>query len=289
MLRIALLAAGALALAGSASSTHTFEQRGTIEGPRAARYDGQPLPTQARLEAHGGTMIAPAMDQDGASTQAPASIAAVTRKQVGASARFRANARTDLGFEVDGSWDPTVHDVDGHVVDAPHETAVTVVATLRTAVRVDEHATIGFALDVGGSSTPIYRANEQVTFNDDYTFLQPGETQPPIGRDIAPVARLNVVPSYKVGALTVFGSLGASTVTGVPPIIRWVDDGGSDDDPGVQTSVDGVALTAAAGISFEANQRTHMTARISDAASPQVAAGHYGPQVDVGLSFDLGK
>lgn len=290
MLRIALLAAAALALAGSASSTHTFEQRGTVAGPRAPHHDGQPLDGRARFEVHGGTYLDPALD-DGEVAVTQSNAAAVAQHSAGGSVRFRVGPSVDLGLEVDSAWAPTSHGVDGTPLDAPDAAAITTVATLRTSAVVGEHGRIGFALDVGGSSTPIYRANETVDWND-ASFRVPADpatATPPIQRDTAPVARLAVVPSYRVGSLTLFGSLGAATETLVPPIIRWVDDGGSNDDPGVQAEAAGMAFTVAAGATLDAGNGARLTARIGDAYGGEVAAGHYGPQVDVALSFDVGK
>ncbi len=275
-----LLVASVLVLAGSAGSTNTFQQRGTVEAPRAIRYDGQPLATSTRLEVHGGTTPVSALEaRDGGRSTTTSNAAAVTRHDVGASARFRVGPNADLGVEVDGAWSPTSVRVDGVPVAAPGGPVVSTIGTLRASVPLNERVRLGVGFDLGGTSVPIHRLHETV-----------GESElrspPATSRDWALVARAALVPSYQRGALTLFGSVGLSTETEVPPLVVW---NSLDGDPGVQAGVAGPAITVAAGATLETAPGVRLTARIADAYSERVATDHYGPQVDVGLAFDVGR
>lgn len=270
-MRIILLAAAVAALAGSASSTHSFDQRGTIATPRAAISDGQPLEAPYRIDLHGGATAEsdnPAARMDGSGAH-DGSAAAVARKQVGGALRARISKSADLGVQIDRSWSPAATTPAGTAIAAPDDAVIDVALGLRASTRLSPSARLGLAMDLGFSSVPIIR--------DD------GATA---ARDEALLARLAVIPSVRRGAVTLFGSVGFATESEVPSTVIWTD---PDPEPDVQANASGLALTLAAGATIDVGRGARLTARVGDAVSKAAAAGHYGPQVDVGLAFDLGK
>ena len=270
-MRIILLAAAVAALAGSASSSHSFEQRGTVATPRAASGDGQPLAAPYRVELHGGATAESTIADERADRSAASdgSAAAVTRKQMGAAVRARISKSADLGIEVDRSWSPTKTTPAGAAIDGPDDAVIDVALGLRASTRLSDGARLGFAMDLGFSSVPITRNDAAEA-----------------ARAEALLARMAVIPSLRRGVVTWFGSVGFATESEVPSSVIWTD---PDPEPDVQASASGLALTIAAGATIDVGGGARLTARVGDAVSKTAAAGHYGPQVDVGLAFDLGK
>lgn len=274
MLRFAVLTLAVLALAASASDPYSFNQRGTVATPRAAHYDGQPLEGSSSLEGHVATTVRSAIDQPGGAitrqVEGRESGAAVARNEAGAALRFRTGASADVGLEVDGAWGPTARTRQGDLVDAPDDAVLDVALAVRGSTRTgDGGLRLGWVANLGVHSTPIERDGG-------------GGAQ----RDEALLFRAAIVPSLRRGAVTLFASLGLASETDVPAVV--VVAGGADD-PGVQAHAVGAAFTAAAGATVDLGRGARLTGRIGDAFSGRGAASHYGPQVDVGLAFDLGQ
>ncbi|MBE7450667.1 MAG: hypothetical protein HS111_17750 [Kofleriaceae bacterium] len=273
MLRPLLLTAAVLALAGSATSAYTFDQEGTVAAPRAASHDGQPLDDDFRIEGHAATTTSSTIDRAGVSArpgERADSGAAVARNQAGLALRRKAGEHVDVGLEVDGAWGPTRTTRDGAPVDAPDEPVLDVALAVRASTPLGDGGSfrIGWAINAGAHQAPIRR--------------DAGSTR----RDAAFLFRAAMVPSLRRGVVTLFGSFGVATETDVPASV-FVSD--RQDDPGVVHDTVGVALTVAAGAAVELGSGARVTARVGDALSRRIDAGHYGPQVDVGLAFDLGK
>jgi hypothetical protein len=266
MLRFALLASAFLALAASSSDGYQFNQRGTVATPRAAIHDGQPLEHAVRLEGHMSTTPESAVEERAANVGS-ASGAAVAKNSAGGAVRFRASELVDLGLEVDSSWSPTSDTRDGSPINGPDDAVIGVAL----AVRGTTHATaeglrLGWVANLGAESAPIVRDNEQS-----------------VSRNEALLFRAALVPSLKRGVVTLFASLGLATETDVPATVYVA---GGDDDPGVVHDAVGAVFAGAAGVSVDLGSGAHATARVGDAFTDN---GNYGRQIDVGLSFDVGK
>lgn len=269
MQRFAVLAASVVALAGSASSIQSFDQKGTVETPRAPLDDGQPLDTPARIQLHGGTTVQSPIEQGGEVRRGtPDNAAGVARRHAGAALRVRATAALELQFEADTAWSPTATTPAGKPIDAPSEPVVVVTSGARVSHAISPDARLGLAIDVGGSSIPIHRSDTGA-----------------IDRDVAFLARVALVPSIRRGAVTLFGVAGASTTSHVQPTVSWISTEG---DPGVNAETRGMAVVLAAGAAVDLSSQTRLTARVGDALSDDVRGGHFGPQLDVGLAVDLG-
>jgi hypothetical protein len=268
MLRISLLAAALATLAASSSDSYQFQQRGTVPAPRAALHDGQPLTQPVRLEGHAGAIVS---GREGAVSPGAGQGAAVAGKQAGGAMRVRVNHVVDLGVEVDTSWSPAATTRDGLPIDAPDDHVLDLALAFRTSSKLDERGDtrVGVVFNLGGHSVPVIRDDG---FNDSAQ------------RDTALLVRAAVVPSMRRGPVTFFGSLGLASETDVPGDV-WVDDGG--EDPGVVADSIGACVTLAAGATVDVGGGARVTARIGDAFTSE-ANEHYGPQVDLGLAFDLG-
>ena len=268
MLRFALLAGAVLALAGSSSDSYMFSQRGTVATPRAAIHDGQPLERGVRLEGHMSSTVSSAIEQN-AETGRPvgASGAAVAKNQAGGAVRFKAGELVDFGVEVDSAWSPTSATREGARIAAPEEAVIGVALAMRGSTQeTSDGMRLGWVMNIGTESSPVYRANTGY-----------------ISRDESFLFRAALVPSLKRGMVTIFGSLGLASESDVPSEVYV---GGSEDDPGVVVNATGAAFAAAAGATVNLGNGAHLTARLGDAFANE---SHYGPQVDVGLSFDVGK
>ncbi len=272
MLRIILLAAAVLALAGSASSIRSFDQEGTSAAPRAPIADGQPLETKARIQVHGGTVVGSTIEPGAGERVDPdaSNQQAVSRRHAGAALQVRGGGGLDFQFDVDGAWSPTATTVSGGAIDAPDAAVVSVTTGARLASPISDDVRLGVAIDIGGTSMPIRRSDS-------------GDVE----RAVAFVGRMALVPSYRSGIVTVFGTAGLTTETEVPPTVTW--DELEESDPGVTAGVSGMAMVVGAGATVDAGNGARITARIGDTFSDHVRGGRYGTQVDVGLSFDLGK
>jgi hypothetical protein len=268
MLRFALLSAAVLALAASSSDGYQFNQRGTVATPRAALHDGQPLERSTRIEGHLSTTTTSALeDNEQPGRPLGASGAAIAKNQAGGAVRFKAGELVDFGVEVDSAWSPTSATREGAAVAAPQDAVIGVALAMRGSTNpTDEGMRLGWVMNLGGESSPIYRDNSSY-----------------VSRDESFLFRAALVPSIKRGVVTVFGSLGLSSESDVPASV-YVD--GSGDDPGTVANATGAAFTAAVGATVELGSGARLTGRIGDAFADE---SHYGPQVDVGLSFDVGK
>ena len=265
MVRFAVLSAAILALAGSATDSYTFSQRGTVATPRAAIHDGQPMDRSVRLEGHMTTTASSTIEDEG--RPVGVSGAAVAQNQAGAAMRFKAGELVDLGVEIDGAWKPTEATREGARIAAPDDAVIGVAFAVRGTTRASsEGMRLGWVLNVGGESSPIYRANEGY-----------------VSRDEAFLFRAALVPSIKRGMVTFFGSVGLSSESDVEAEV-YVN--GAGDDPGVEADATGGVFAVAAGATVDLGSGAHLSARIGDAFGNETS---YGPQVDVGLSFDLGK
>lgn len=267
MLRIALLAAALLALAASGSNS-VVRQRGTVAAPRAAIHDGQPLAGPVRIEGHVGAIAG--ADEPLSGSPTGGSAAAIAGKQAGGALRLRVREVADLGVELDTSWAPSSTTRDGARIAAPDEHVLEWALAFRSAPLVsgDENLRVGFVANVGGHRAPIVRGDDPR-----------GE----VAHDTALLFRAAVVPSIRRGAVTVFGSFGLASESEVASSV-FLPSG----DPDVVAETSGFAMTLAAGARVELGGGGFATARVSDAFTDE-ANMHYGPQVDVGIGFDLGQ
>ncbi len=278
MLRVTVLTASVLALAGSATDPYSFSQRGTVATPRAALHDGQPLSTQVRIEGHASATTRSSIDaytddgNGGGQVLSGDSGAAVARNQAGGAIRFRASDIIDLGFEVDSSWSPTHSTRDGALINGPNEPVVDVALAVRGSSKAgDDGLRIGWVANLGSHSTPIRRGDDPSA---------------EVSRNGALLFRAAIVPSLRRGVVTLFGSLGFASETDVPSEVNVA---GNSTDPGVQANATGAAFVLAAGASVDLGKGAHLTARIGDAFTDQGTTSNYGPQVDIGLAFDVGN
>lgn len=270
MLRVAVLATSVLLLVASGCHAHHVDQRGTAPTPRAPLDDGQPMTGYARLEVHGAVTAASPFDEpaDEPARAGHESGAAAARKQAGASVRVHGPGSIDLTFGIDGSWSPSARSTTGAPIDAPREAAFDLTTGVRIPIRVTETARLGVAIDVGASSVPV-RLDDRGRIEDGW----------------APLGRIALVPSVRRGGVTVFGIAGLASEVYVPPSFTYQPGEGG----GPKVDASGPAVVVAAGAALDLGDSAHFTARIGDAFSDDVAAGHYGAQVDLGLSFDLDR
>jgi hypothetical protein len=177
----------------------------------------------------------------------------------------------DLGIEVDTAWSPSSTTRDGVRIAAPEDHVIDFAMAFRTSPLVsrDNNMRLGFVANLGAHSVPIVRGDDPR-----------GEVE----RDAAILFRAALVPSIRHGAITVFGSFGLATESEVDATVVVA---GGDGDPGVVAENSGIAMTAAVGARVDLGGGGFATARISDAFTDEQNR-HYGPQVDVGLGFDLG-
>jgi hypothetical protein len=267
MLRFALLSAAVLALAASSSDSYQFNQRGTVATPRAALHDGQPLERGVRLEGHMTTTTSSAVEANADSRPIGSSGAAVAKNQAGGAVRFKGGELVDFGLEVDSSWSPTTATREGARIAAPEDAVIGVALARRgTTHQTTDGMRLGWVVNLGTESSPVYRNNGGY-----------------VSRDESVLFRAALVPSIKRGMVTFFGSLGLATESDVPESVYVA---GNQDDPGVQVDTTGAVFAVAAGASVDLGNGAKLTARVGDAFADE---HHYGPQVDVGLSFDLGQ
>jgi hypothetical protein len=272
MLRPALLTCGVLALAGSSSDSYSFRQRGTVPQPRAALYDGQPMDQKVRVEGHlGGTLAEDFEQTDGTQLPSGASGAAVARKTAGGAVRFRAGERSDVGVELDRSWSPSSTTREGVRVGVADDAVHDIAFTARTSTKVSETSPwrLGFVANLGAHINPISRLDSSA-----------GETR----NDTTLLFRAAMVPSMRRGPVTLYSSFGIASESDIPADVYVA---GSEDDPGAVADTSGAAFTLAAGATVDVGNGARLGARISDAFT-SMENTHYGPQVDVSLSVDLG-
>lgn len=266
-LRFVLLAAGVLALTASASPNQ-YSQRGTVATPRAARHDGQPMTRKVRLEGHLGTTVSSAIDARPAALLAPDdSGAAVTRHEGGGAVRVRVNEVIALGVEVDGAWSPSATNRAGTPLTAPDAPILAGALTVRASHPLGNGVALGWAVDLGAQAVPVDRVD-----------ITPTES----ARPSTALARFALVPTIRRGPVAVFGSIGYATDADVPAEV----DSSSGQARAVVTNTSG-ALVVAAGATFDLGRGLRLSTRIGDAFAGAVPAGHYGPQVDVGLAVDV--
>lgn len=269
MLRFALLSAAFLALAASSSDGYQFNQRGTVATPRAAIHDGQPMNGNVRLEGHMSTTVDSAVERRATDAGGDGLGAAVAKSSAGGAVRFKASEYVDFGVEVDSSWSPTSDTRNGSPVNGPDDAVIGMAVAVRGTTRPSaDGLRLGWVANLGAESAPIVRNPE---------------TSIEASRNEALLFRAALVPSIKRGAVTLFASLGMATETDVPATV-YVE--GGEDDPGAVHEAVGAVFAGAAGLSVDLGSGAHATARVGDAFTDN---GNYGPQVDVGLAFDLGK
>lgn len=272
----------------TACGSHTVHQRGTVTAPRVAHDDGQPMRTPYRLEVHGGTFAAdPTPSFTGAALRSAedGGQEAVARHQAGGSVRARISDTADVVVEAEGAWSPRDTTVEGAPIAAPERPVMSLTTGLRMPKQVTEGLSIGLAFDLGVSLVPIQREIETETTSG-WDVPRPITTHSSdLVTDPALLARATVVPSYRAGRVTVFGAVGVASETVVPGVVTT--DGG--DGPGAEAGIGGAAVVAAAGATVELGEGGRLMARVGDAFSMRAAGGNYGPQVDVGLSFDLDR
>ncbi len=272
MLRPALLTFGVLALAGSSSDSYSFRQRGTVPQPRAALSDGQPMDQKVRLEGHfGGTLGEDFEQTDGNVVPPGASGAAVARKTAGGAVRFRSGDRSDIGVEIDRSWSPSSTTREGVRIGVDDAAVHDIAFSARTSTKVGETSPwrIGFVANLGAHINPISRLDSSV-----------GETR----SDTTLLFRAAMVPSMRRGPVTLYSSFGVASESDIPADVYVA---GAEDDPGAVADTSGAAFTLAAGATVDLGNGARLGARLSDAFT-SMENTHYGPQVDVNLSVDLG-
>lgn len=248
-------------------SPYTVTQHGLVSAPRPASYDGQPMPTATRVEAHGGTAR---VVSDG---QPADSGAAVARHHAGGALRTGVNAQTDIGLEVDGAWSATESTLSGDSsvsTGVPDAAVIEGALALRTSIELGSRMRLGLATAFGMSSSPIHRGGTDA-----------GE----FSRDEALLVRAALVPSYRFDGVTLYGSLGGSTLSAIDEEFTVTPDSGSSNDPGVVVEAKELAVTAAVGATVHVADRVHLTAQLGQAMSQHTT---FGPQLMAGLAIDLG-
>lgn len=265
--RVVLLVLLAVPVMACTPAPYTVTQHGLIATPRPARFDGQPLPTRSRFEAHGGT--ARVTDLRGS----PGSGAAVARHHAGAALRTAVNPQTDIGLELDGAWSATSTTLSGDSsisTGVPRAAVMDGALALRTSSAVGERMRLGFAFALGMSSSPIHRE---------------GTTAGSYSRDAALLARVAIVPSYRLDGVTLYASLGGATQAEIQETFLVVPDSNSSNDPGVVAEARSLVFTAAAGATFDLGDRVHLNAQLAQAFG---ADATFGPQMMAGMAIDLG-
>ncbi len=246
---------------------YTVTQHGLISAPRAASYDGQPMPTVTRVEAHGGTARITDLGRS------PLSGAAVARHHVGGALRTAVNEQTDVGLEIDGAWSATESTLSGDnsmSTGVPDAAVLDGALALRTSLELNDRMRLGLAFALGMSSSPIHRE---------------GSGAGAYSRDEALLARVALVPSYRFDGVTLYGSLGGTTLSAIDETFTVVPDSGSSNDPGVVVEAKELAFTGAVGATVKVGDRTHVTAQVAQAMSQHAS---FGPQLMAGLAIDLG-
>lgn len=239
-------------------------QHGLIAAPRAASFDGQPMPSRTRVEGHFST--ARIAKLGGVADSG----AAVARHQAGGALRAALNPTTDLGLEGDAAWSATESTLSGDSsmsTGVPNAAVIDAAIALRTSLGKGPMR-VGLALALGLSSSPIHREG------------QPGDLY---SRDEAALARAAVVPSYRFDNITLYASVGGATQSDVKETFTWFPDNGSD--PGVVVETSQFVLTVAAGATVDIGESAHLTAQVGDAIGPEA---HFGPQLMAGVAIDLG-
>lgn len=239
-------------------------QHGVVAPPRAPTYDGQPLAAAVQLEGHGS------LGTEARGEVVASSGAAVTRRNAGVALRKRIG-EGDLGLELDADWSRDGRTLGGEssrTTGVPEDAVIGVAVALRRSWVVDGKLRLGVAAAFGGQSHPIRR-----------------DTRQTYSHDMSGLLRMAIVPSYRAGDVTFYGSAGFSTEADVPRVFTVVPDSDSSNDPGVVAETTGVAGTLAAGASIRFSERVHLNGQ---ASYVQGIKASYGPQLTVGLAFDLG-
>jgi len=260
-----LLALAALPLVACTPAPYTVVQHGLIGAPRPAFYNGQPLPTSTRIEGHVGTA------RVGGLGKVEDSGAAVARHQAGGAIRARVGESSDIGLEGDASWSKTGETLSGDSsvsTGVPDAAVIDAAAAFRSSV-AQGAMRLGFTVALGLTSSPIRRDG-----NARY------------GRDETVMFRAALVPSYRMGNVTLYGSLGTATQSDIKESFVVTPDSGGNGDPGTVVEVSQLVLTAAAGATVDVGDRTHLTAQIGHVIARDAS---FGPQAMAGLSVDLGR
>lgn len=262
-----LLALLVLPVVACIPSPYTVTQHGLISAPRPASYDGQPMPTATRVEAHAATTRVADLGQ------AENSGAAVARHHAGGAVRAGVNAQTDIGLEVDGAWSATESTLSGDnsmSSGVPDAAVLEGALALRTSLELNARMRLGLAAAFGMSSSPIHRDGTGA-----------GE----FSRDEALLVRAALVPSYRFDGVTLYGSLGGATLSAIDETFTVVPDSGSSNDPGVVAEAKELAFTGSIGATVHVADRVHLTAQLAQTMSEHTT---FGPQLMAALAIDLG-
>lgn len=257
---LAVLAVTAPA-AACVTEAYTVTQAGTVPAPRAMAYDGQPLDRDLRIEGRAST----ALTATEGGPDAAESGNFVARHHAGLAVRKRlGHGATDVGFELDtafiGDSDPLQAGL-GPRPDGSGPWSFT--ANVRHAVRLSDTMRLGVGLQLGLVDAPVRVAA--------------AETE----RDSAALFAFALVPSWRRGPVTAFGSVTFASEVDVPRQVLANDDW---DTPEVHA--DGAAVVVAVGTTYTFADGLRLTARLAQPTGSDAA--RYGAQADLTIGFDFG-
>ena len=243
-----------------AGCEYSYRQRqvGLVPPPRPATYDGQPMAGVVRVEGHASrvvTPLEPASAPTGSSTY-------VARDTIGGGLFVRAG-ETELGMSVDAARSRSAVPVGPMVQDpVPEGPAYSVVFALRRAIRASESVSVGLAGEFGLVGVPIRLGDGGRSSSDS-----------------AGIYRVAIVPSWRAGALALFGGMHLTNDFEVPSEITI------DPDHSSEASASGAVFIASAGASVRIGDGLKLSTQI---AKPFTSTVEHGVQLDVVLGFELG-
>lgn len=246
------------------TSSQTIHQRGLVPRVRPATYDGQPMNGRTRLEGYGETtVVKPKAGAD------PENGGVIARHQFGGAIRFARGGRTDLGFTFDAARSEGAVPVGvGEVAPPRKSTTFGLGIAIRRAVEASPDWNVG----ISGSliAWTVILREDSGTNND----------------DSAEAAELSfsIVPSYRAGAVVLFGGMTLATEVYVPEsYVKTTTNGDSDnsEDPAGASNI--VAIFSA-GARFDVSETAWLSLRV---AQPMNSQGDDVPMVDASLGVDI--
>jgi len=255
-----VLVAVVVGVGGAGCVTNAFQvtQAGTVPAPRPMLYDGQPIEKGGIVEGRSTTVLTPVGEEpDGTSGNY---IAHHHSDLILRGARGNSDAGIELGL----AWTEGSEAAAPNLGPRPEATAaITTKFTARHSLRLADNIRLGAGFSFGFVSVPIR------------------ESAADTERDEAPVFELALVPSYRTGAIAIFGGLNFTTETYVPRTIV-VDD--SYDTP---EAISRGAVVMSAGASYSLPSGLHLMAQLAIPTASDLA--RHGLQLDLGVGFEFGS
>lgn len=248
---------GMVGLVAGCEYSYRQRQVGLVPPPRPATYDGQPMTRSVRVEGHASrvvTPLQPASASTGSSTY-------VARDTIGGGLFVRAGT-AELGVSLDAARSRSAVPAGPMVTDpVPEGPAYAMVFALRHALRASESVSVGLSGELGLVRVPILLGGN--SRSSDTTGLYRGA----------------IVPSWRSGALALFGGLHITNDIEVPSTVTV------DSDSGAEASASGAVFIASAGASVRIGDSLKLSTQI---AKPFASTADHGVQLDVVLGFELG-